>query len=359
MKKNILLIGPFPEPVSGVSLANQVIREVLDESDDFTANIIDTSYYKFDEKIGKISLKKLFFYLKLNSQIFKIFQNNIIYLTPGQTFFGLTKYSIFILLSSLLKKELIIHVHGNYLGTEYKTLSDIKKRIFYSLLSRATKGIVLSESLKKNMSPFIKDENIYVLHNFAENYLTLNNKEVQLDKLKIIFLSNLMRGKGILELLKALKILEKENIDYEAKIAGIMDENNKKTINRYLNKLKFTDYLGVVNGKEKKDLLEWSNIFVLPTYYEMEGQPISIIEAMATQNLIITTRHAGIPDIIKEFENGYFVEKKSIKSIVDQLKVINHNKSIIRQIAERNRIYFQEKFTFNHFKNNFLKILDS
>lgn len=56
--------------------------------------------------------------------------------------------------------------------------------------------------------------------NFAENYLRSKNKEVQSDKLKITFLSNLMRYKGILELLKALKILGKENIDYEARITG-------------------------------------------------------------------------------------------------------------------------------------------
>ena len=58
--------------------------------------------------------------------------------------------------------------------------------------------------------------------------------------------------------------------------------------------LEHTDYIGIVNGKAKKNLLEWGNVFVLPTFYKMEGQPISILEAMATKNLVVTTNHAGI-----------------------------------------------------------------
>ncbi len=76
MKKRILLIGPFPQPITGVSLANQVAREVLDESYDFETNRINTSNIKFDEQLGKLSLKKLFFYLTLNFQLFKVFQND-------------------------------------------------------------------------------------------------------------------------------------------------------------------------------------------------------------------------------------------------------------------------------------------
>ncbi len=49
---------------------------------------------------------------------------------------------------------------------------------------------------------------------------------------------------------------------------------------------------------KKRKLLKECYIFALPTRYRNEGQPISILEAMGNGMFIITTDHAGIPDIV-------------------------------------------------------------
>jgi len=356
-KISILLIGPFPGPLSGVSIANQVVREVLSDDSQFEVDLINTSYSRFDEEIGKFSFKKTFFYLALYLNIFKIFKHKIIYITPGQTFYGILKYGFFIILGSIFRKELILHVHGNHLGEEYKSLNGIKKNIFYCLVSRFSKGIVLSDSLKHNLTPFIDQGSVFCLPNFAQDYLYEEDKNLVNDELRIFYLSNLMKEKGIICLLKALKNLEKYNITYKAKIAGNIDEKFSKEILQLLNELKNTKYVGVVNGEAKKNLLKWGNIFVLPTFYKMEGQPISIIEAMATKNVVVTTNHAGILDIFKDKVNGYLVKKNSIKSIQDILTYIAINKSEIEKIATYNKEFFLENFTVNTFKKNLIKII--
>ena len=356
-KISILLIGPFPEPLSGVSIANQVVNEVLSEDSQFEVDLINTSYSIFDEEIGKFSFKKAFFYLTLNLNIFKIFKYKIIYITPGQTFYGILKYGFFIILGSVFRKELIIHVHGNHLGQEYKSLNGIKRNIFYFLVSRFRKGIVLSESLKQNLTPFIDQASIFCLPNFAQDYLYTQDKKLVNDELRIFYLSNLMKEKGIFCLLNALKNLEKNNIIYKAKIAGNIDQKYSKEILNLFTELKNAEYIGVVNGDDKKNLLKWGNVFVLPTFYKMEGQPISILEAMATENLVVTTNHAGIPDIFKDKVNGYLVKKNSIKSIQDILTYIASNKSEIEKIATYNKEYFLDNFTVNSFKKNLIKII--
>lgn len=356
--KNILIIGPLPEPITGVSLANKVVLESLEGNSRFDVKYINTSYYKFDENLGEFSFSKLLFSLFLNFQFIKIFKNKIVYLTPGQTFFGVLKYSIFILVSYVLRKELIIHIHGNYLAKEYSSLKGVKKRIFHFLISRSSKGIVLSKSLKKNLTPFINEDKIYILPNFAENYL-LNTTQKNYCDLRIVFLSNLMKEKGILVLLKTLKNLEQKGILYKAKIAGNIDSKNKEEIVLLINELRHTEYLGIVSGKQKRDLLSWSNTFVLPTFYKMEGQPISIIEAMATGNVIITTQHAGIPDIIEDKKHGFFVEKNSVISLEEKLIYLSDATETIKEISNINRDYFQENFTVQQFKDTFIKILNA
>ena len=355
--KKVLIIGPFPNPISGVSIANKVVEEILNADLNFTVENLNTSYPIFDEQIGEFSIQKFFFYLRINSSFFKVLKNNIIYITPGQTFFGVLKYALFIVAASALRKELIIHVHGNYLGKEYQSLKGFKRVLFYFLVSRFTKGIVLSNSLKHNLTPFLEDKNIFSLPNFAQDYLYKEDKKFVKDELRIFYLSNLMKEKGIFCLLNALKNLEKNNIIYKAKIAGNIDQKYSKEILNLFTELKNAEYIGIVNGDDKKNLLEWGNVFVLPTFYKMEGQPISVLEAMATTNLVVTTNHAGISDVFQDKINGYFVEKNNKNSIEKILSYLAANKSELKKIAEYNKTFFLNNFTVDIFKKNLLEII--
>ena len=49
--KKVLIIGPFPNPISGVSIANKVVEEILNADLNFIVEKINTSYPIFDEQI--------------------------------------------------------------------------------------------------------------------------------------------------------------------------------------------------------------------------------------------------------------------------------------------------------------------
>jgi len=203
----------------------------------------------------------------------------------------------------------------------------------------------------------LEDKNIFSLPNVAQVYLYTKDKKFVKDELRIFYLSNLMKEKGIFCLLNALKNLEKNNIIYKAKIAGNIDQKYSKEILNLFTELKNTEYIGIVNGDDKKNLLEWGNVFVLPTFYKMEGQPISILEAMATTNLVVTTNHAGISDVFQDKINGYFVEKNNENSIQKILSYLAANKSELKKIAEYNKTFFLNNFTVDIFKKNLLEII--
>lgn len=351
----ILIIGPQPNPITGLSLANSIVLKYLPNYTTNSINLIDTNYNVLKEDIGKFNFRKVFHYIKQYKDLIKIKKVDKVYITVGQTFFGVLKYYPYFLFSKILKKEILIHIHGNHLGTEYKNLTGIKKSIFKKILTMTDKGIVLSDSLKNNLTPFLPQEKIYVLENFVEDFLFEDIVEKKFDKLRIIFLSNMMKEKGILDLFESLLILKEKNIPFEAKIAGGMDASMKDTIAKYFEKLSNeVDYLGLVYKYEKKELLNWGNIFVFPTYYAMEGQPISIFEAMATGNIILTTSHAGIPDVFEEEINGFYIDKKSPSSISSKLINMNIDLSRYTDISKSNRNEAKEKYRVE----SFIKKLD-
>jgi len=358
MEKKILLVGPLPPPITGVTLANRVVRDNLEATSGFKLTTINTSLNSF-EGIGSFSLSKLWFYIRLNILAFKTIGHDIIYIVPGQTFYGVTKFAGFILLGSLSRKRIIQHIHGNHLGRQYTQLSGWKKSVFHYLLSKTETGIVLSESLKPNFTAFIDEDHIKPLYNFAEDSLFEPlQTNVEGPTLRITYLSNLMEEKGIHDLLDALLELEGNGMDYEARIAGNIANDDRLLIKQKLDQLKNTTYIGVIDLQAKVELLNWSNVFILPTYYIMEGQPISILEAMATGNVILTTDHAGIPDIFIDSLNGFYVEKRSPRSIVTTLTRLQNDPSLITGISKQNRKEAGKKYRVANFTANLIKILN-
>ena len=89
----------------------------------------------------------------------------------------------------------------------------------------------------------------------------------------------------------------------------------------------------------------------------MEGQPISIIEAMASGNLIISTAHAGIPELVEEEVNGFLVNKKSPEEIYDKLFFLANNLSVLKDFSLRNINKANLKFNLKNFEKTMLNII--
>ena len=183
--------------------------------------------------------------------------------------------------------------------------------------------------------------------------------ERNFDRLRILFLSNLILEKGILDLLEALKILKSAGVTFSANIAGDMDESLRERFEAYMKELEgFVEYAGVVSGHEKRDLFAGANVFVLPTYYSVEGQPISVLEAMATGNIIVTTEHGGMPDIVENGRNGFFVEKRDPESIADRLRSIADDLQCLKHMALDNHREAKEKYRISRFVGELHSILE-
>lgn len=357
---SILIIGPLPEPIDGCSYANAVLCKNFAKAG-INYQTINTNTPNVASKQGtSFSFYKAFYFLKNYLNCYKIFATDAVYITPGQTFFGMAKYAPFILLCILLRVPYIIHVHGNYLGSEYQQLKGIKAKFFKLLLSKAAAGIVLSESLRKNFKGLLPSEKVYVVENFVDDTIiqSFRKDSKPIDKLRILYLSNLIEEKGILDLLDALIEIKTQKIDFQLQLAGKIETTIAAIIQTKLGELQcHVEYLGLVKGEEKIKVLQNANIFVLPTYYKMEGQPISILEALGAGNIIITTSHAGIPDIIST-NNGYFVEPKNPNSIANIFEIIAKDiGGQINHFSESNAVYAKSRFTEQAFITKILEII--
>ncbi len=348
------MIGPFPDPLMGMSVANQVLFNSL-KSRQYRVDRVNTAMYAFDERPGAFSVGKLLHFLKPNIYLYKVLRASAVYVTPGQTFFGVSKYSLFFLVSRLFRKDLILHIHSNVIREEYEGNKGFKKWYMGFLLKRATKAIVLSPSHVHNMEPFLAKDKIFSVVNFVQPEYIIPSHEVNKKDMagkRIIFLSNLMTGKGILYLLEALKDIAESNVSFEARLAGDMDGTIKDEVSAYVDALPNVTYLGVVRGTEKKALLDWGNLFVFPSYLT-EGLPLSILEAMGTGNMVIATRHPSLEDL---FEDGSirYIEKQSAGSIREALEA-DYSKTL--EVRQENHRFVSRRCSVDKFTDSVVNVI--
>lgn len=348
MKKKICFISQFPPPIHGLSKA------------------VDTLYHSFIqdefdlEQIDITNNKAIFKNLKM----IKHSNADLFYFTISQSKGGNLRDLLILSYIRRKKKRCLIHLHGGYYRNLIENdLSSWQRKANYKAISKLDGVIVLGNSLKNIFEGMIDSQKIFVVHNCVDNEFVMD-KEIFEKKIKslkrkdvrhVLYLSNFIKSKGyqyVLEMARMEKFQKNESLRLHFDFAGnFFDEEDRRYFFDFIKKYELEEYVtyhGVVKGKEKQELLAIGDFFVLLTRYPKEGQPISILEAMANGMGIVTTDHAGILDIVKDKENGIIsYDEKDLSCLYQRMKDLTNEELLA--IWKRNyeavlREFSEEKY---------------
>ncbi|MGG0331038.1 glycosyltransferase family 4 protein [Priestia megaterium] len=361
--EKIMIIGPLPPPIHGESLAvlnvieSKKVNEIYEVCSVNTNRINVTAAGQFS--IGKI-LKDLNIIMKVIMKAF-IMKKEIVYISISQTRLGLIRDLIIIFICSIRSKKIIAHLHGNNLGNVINEMNRLEKILVKKVFNRITSGIVLGKNLKDNFKSLVQNTDV-VANGIDINYIKeeeISHKQRDRDYITIVYLSNLIETKGYQELIYAVISLLEKGIKIKLKLAGSVFDQIKfkevwKKVQHY-NLESNIQYLGTVEGEDKKRLLLDSDIMVLPTNYPIEGQPLSIIEGMAAGLPIISTSRGSIPDLITN--NGILIDSGEKKLIEQALIELINNPEKMKSMAQNSRGNFSRKFTLDKYIDSILDII--
>lgn len=316
--KRLFFFGELPPNiVHGISLSNQLNIEIL------------KNYYSVSIFEDLINVNKKGIFLKLKSSIFEFIK--LIQLVRGKNFdlfyaslptsvFGLARlFFVYLIVSKNKKITTFLHIHRGDFIEVYN--NNFLFKLFVNYFNKKnTKFILLSDGHKKTVSDVLN--NTEVLEN-SINITSKNENKFNDKKIELLYLSNYTNGKGILTLLNAFSELD-GLVDVLTLncYGGFLDENIKAEI------LKYDKYInininGPISGKEKEDVISNCDFMILPSINE--GQPLTIIEALAFGKPIICTNVGFISEM---FDSDY-------KYIYDELNVIQI-KEVLNDILKIN-----------------------
>lgn len=354
----ILFIAPLPQPITGHSLASQVLL------DSMIHNNCDIKIINLSKKKGDTFLTRILSILKFYINIYKHNKSvDLIYFTISESILGnLKDILIYVICFNSLNK-MTIHLHGGSFKKDILDKNFILRFINVKFIQKVNNVIILGNSHFNIFSDFIPHDKIQIVPNFSQDYLELNSNLIEkkfrsMKCINILFLTNLLPLKGYKNLLRFYQNLNgdvKKNV--EIHFAGRFDSEHLK--NEFLDEIKYDNklvYHGIVEDDKKRELLHNAHILCLPTEYS-EGQPICILEAYATGCIVLTTVKGGIIDIFKDNINGFEIETPTELGISKAFIKFCQQKDRLIEIGLNNHNDYLNKFRVSKFQGLLKAIL--
>ena len=350
--------------ITGLSVAFDTFLDGMQERS-IEYLLIDTSVGTSLKRAGVFSFRRMSGVLVILLKVlFNLPRSNIVYVTMGSSLLGFIRDLIIIFMTAVFKRKLIFHLHGGGFHDFYISSSSFLRFVIRNSLCHVDRIIVLGELLK-NQFDFIskkKRPDIIIVPNglpFKTSRKIINKTISKNKPIRLLYLSNMIPSKGYMHVLEACKILKKKKINFVCEFAGefmstgassdSVEPDLAKTIffktimNNNLDSE--ISYHGVVRGINKKNLFLNTDIFLLPTHYNGEGQPISIIEALYYGLPVISTRFRGIPEQIDDKQNGILLEIPNAKNIVNAIEQIINSPENYEYMSKEAYNSFKLKFT--------------
>lgn len=168
---------------------------------------------------------------------------------------------------------------------------------------------LLSKISPSHESRLVRIYNGIELHDFP------TARPEQDEALRIISIGRLIEFKGFQHLIVAVDILKQQGIPVEVRIIG--EGPMRRELEEQIAGLGLAANVQLLGGRSQEQIkaeLASAHLFVLPSIVDQKGAsdilPTVITEAMACCLPVVSTRVAGIPEMVKNEQTGILVEPK-------------------------------------------------
>ncbi len=255
----------------------------------------------------------------------------------------------------LFRKKLIVRHGYQYSSTLKKKgknlLSFVASILEFFAYKQADKIIVTSHSIKNFIieRDKIKQEKIAVIPNYVDTE-TFKPLEIEKHDGMIIFVGRLDTEKNLFSLIDAVKGL---NVKLVLIGKGPLEDMLKKKVKE--EKITNVVFRGVIPNEKLPMELNKSEIFIQPSFYE--GNPKTLLEAMACGLPVIGTKVIGIKEVITHGETGYLCET-SAESIREAITTVMAHDELRNRIGYNARKTILETYALEIIVKSELKLLE-
>ena len=351
MRPRLVLVGQTPPPVHGQALAiERLVRGHFRSIDIFYARM---DFSVSIQELGRVTPAKVFRLARLIWRVFRLRvmsgARTLYYPAPGPSLKPLLRDIVFLLAVRPFFPNLILDFHAGGLDEGASRLPIPIRWLLHRAFDGASLAIEHYPSsagpdavaaLRRVVVPYgIEDE----YHRFAR---VRRNSD---GPMTVLFVGLLTPSKGIWTLLEAVAASRARGVDVEAVLVGeftsdrVHEEWTEMT--RRLSVDGHVHHRGRLVGDEKWAAFAAADVFCFPSYYENEGFPIVILEAMQFRLPVVASNWRGIPYMVQDGVTGFIVPPRDPDGMAEIIERLGQNPEIRRRMGERAREIFLQRYT--------------
>ena len=250
----------------------------------------------------------------------------------------------------------------------YPYYDSFTMKLTKKVISQTDQLVAVSNALKLKAESFATPKNeIQVIYNGCDIKNFVFNLEsriivrerlgIPLDSKVLIFIGNLLKSKGIDELMTAFIYLSKQYPNLHLLIIGNGPEYQYIKEQALKNGLQDKIHLAGAQPHNKiPDFLSAGDIFVLPSYNE--GLPNAVLEAMACSRPVVATKVGGIPEAVRNGETGFLVNIKDVNALIKSIDKLLSNEELCTEMGLSGKKIIVEKFSWEYNAKEHMKIYE-
>jgi glycosyltransferase involved in cell wall biosynthesis len=357
-KRKILFVMQLPPPVHGVSVMNKIIHDSKLINESATCHYVNLATARDIHDLQKNGFYKYILTFKIMANaIFKMITHryDYVYVTIFPWGFAFLKDSLVVLLARLIRLKPILHLHTY--GFKKNSQRSALRKWYYKFIFKKADVICLSQLLIEDIESVFTGK-IFILPNGIPQVNFENTYNNAQDPLTLLYLSNLIKGKGILLIMDAVEQLKNRGYVFKFRVVGSEGDVDYTTLRELVIKKKLEDYVTLAGpkfGQEKYLEFKEAGIFLLPSNYDTFG--LVLLEAMQFGVPCISTNMGGIPDVLGN-GRGLIMHEISSQALEQAIESLLNEPAKRRLISEKSFDYFRTNFTVEVFEKRLLNILN-
>ena len=348
----------------GIDVCTASIRptEHLEKMGDVERNEAKSTYIIKTTAIPKVLfahlrllLKSPKAYWKMFREAFRIFRHN-----PARTKKAVGYLAEAGLLIDWMKRKDVKHVHVHFAnpaatvamiaqkyGTISFSLSIHGPDIFYDVENGLLKDKIQAALFVRSIShyctsqvqrliPFEQWNKVHLVRCGIDPQVFCRQKATDNSIPQILCVGRLTSAKGHHTLLQAAHSLCKQGVPFHLTfVGGGEDSESLQSLCSELGIDRYVTFTGPLGQSKVRDHYGKSDIFVLPSF--AEGVPVVLMEAMASELGVVSTRITGIPELIDHKKDGILVPPADPQSLVKVLLELLQTPEKRRELAKAGR----------------------
>lgn len=172
-----------------------------------------------------------------------------------------------------------------------------------------------------------------------------NNLAMSKENINIIYVGQLIKRKGLTNLLESLKFVEEKYNNFRLYLIGTGPlETSLKELSRDLKINRYIKFCGFKTIRELKKIYYQADLLILPSFFEIWGLVIN--EAMAVGIPVIASKYAGaVDDLIDDGINGFVVDPYNIQKLADAINTLIGNPKLRKNMGKNAKKKIVKRFT--------------